>query len=116
MVNFLTKIIGDKREWKAMEARAEALPRDYRILYGEIKPYMWKFSAGDGMDIMPILNDMLGLFETAAADGRGALEVTGEDVAAFCDELLRNVKTYTANWRQELNRDVLQKLRSAELQ
>jgi DNA-binding ferritin-like protein (Dps family) len=34
MNSFLTKILGDKREWKAMEARANALPRDYRIVYG----------------------------------------------------------------------------------
>ena len=47
MENFLKKMIGDKKEWKRMEARAEALPSDYRIVYGEIKKYMWKFTAGD---------------------------------------------------------------------
>ncbi len=36
MSNFLTKILGDKNEWKSMEARADALPRDYRIVYAEI--------------------------------------------------------------------------------
>jgi DNA-binding ferritin-like protein (Dps family) len=112
--NFLKKMIGDKKEWKRMEARAEALPSDYRIVYGEIKKYMWKFTAGDGMDVIAILNDLLGLFETGAADGRRALEVTGEDVAAFCDELLRNAKTYTENWRTSLNRDVMDKLREEE--
>ena len=82
-----------------MQARAKALPNDYQIVYGEIQRYMWQFTAGDGMDIIAILKDLLGLFETGAADGKGALEVTGEDVAAFCDELLRNAKTYTENWR-----------------
>jgi DNA-binding ferritin-like protein (Dps family) len=48
MSNFLTKILGDKNEWKSMEARADALPRDYRIVYAEIMPYMWKFTSGDG--------------------------------------------------------------------
>jgi DNA-binding ferritin-like protein (Dps family) len=109
---FLKKIVGDKKEWRSMEARAKALPRDYQIVYGEIKQYMWKFSAGGGMDIVAILKDLLGLFETGAADGKRALEVTGEDVAAFCDELLRNARTYTDNWRQSLNRDVMRKLRS----
>lgn len=112
MNGFLKKIIGDKKEWRSMEARATALPRDYQIVYGEIKQYMWKFSAGGGMDIVAILKDLLGLFETGAADGKRALEVTGEDVAAFCDELLRNARTYTDNWRQSLNRDVMRKLRS----
>ena len=54
------------------------------------------------------------LFETGAADGKRVLEVTGEDVAAFCDELLRNAKTYTENWRTSLNRDVMDKLREEE--
>lgn len=112
MNGFLKKIVGDKKEWRSMEARAKALPRDYQIVYGEIKQYMWKFSAGGGMDIVAILKDLLGLFETGAADGKRALEVTGEDVAAFCDELLRNARTYTDNWRQSLNRDVMRKLRS----
>ncbi|HEY5881071.1 MAG TPA: DUF1048 domain-containing protein [Nakamurella sp.] len=113
-MDFLKKIIGDKKEWKGMEARAAALPNDYQILYGEIKKYMFRFSAGNGMDIVAILKDLLGLFETGAADGRRALEVTGEDVAAFCDELLRNANTYIENWHEALNRDVMRKLRSEE--
>lgn len=110
MNNFLTKIIGDKKEWRRMEARADALPEDYRIVYGEIKKYMFRFSAGGGMDIVALLKDLLDLFETGAADGKHALDVTGRDVAEFCDELLRNAKTYTENWHEELNRDVMRKL------
>jgi DNA-binding ferritin-like protein (Dps family) len=111
MTNILKKIIGDKKEWRSMEARAAAMPSDYRIVYGEIKKYMWRFTAGDGMDIVAILKDLLDLFETAAADGKRVLEVTGEDVAAFCDELLRNAKTYAQNWRTDLNREVARRLR-----
>jgi DNA-binding ferritin-like protein (Dps family) len=114
MNRFLKKIIGDKQEWRRTEARAKALPSDYQIVYGEIKNYMFKFSSGSGMDTVMILQDLLGLFETGAADGRRVLEVTGKDVAAFCDDLLRNAKTYTAKWHEELNRDVMQKLHSKE--
>ncbi|MBM9467606.1 DUF1048 domain-containing protein [Nakamurella leprariae] len=111
MTDFLKKILGDKKEWRRMEARAAALPGDYRIVHSEIKQYLWRFTAGDGMDIIAILRDLLDLFETGAADGRRALEVTGADVAAFCDELLRNANTYTAKWRETLNRNVADKLR-----
>jgi DNA-binding ferritin-like protein (Dps family) len=111
MTNFLTKIIGDKREWNNMQSRAKALPRDYQIVYNEIMQYMFMRSGGDGMDIIAILKDLLGLFESGAADGKRALEITGEDIAAFCDELLRNAKTFTENWREKLNRDVIKKLR-----
>lgn len=110
MSNLLTKILGDKKEWKAMEARASALPRDYRIVYGEMKSYMWRFTAGDGMDIVAVLKDMLGLFETSAAQGKGVLDVTGEDVAAFCDQRLRGTTSYVDQWRAALNRDVATKL------
>jgi DNA-binding ferritin-like protein (Dps family) len=41
---------------------------------------------------------------------RCVLEITGEDVAAFCDELLRHAKTYTENWREALNHDILKQL------
>jgi DNA-binding ferritin-like protein (Dps family) len=114
MNSFLKKIIGDKKEWWSMEARAKALPSDYRIVYDAIKGYMFMLSSGDGMDTITILKDLLELFETGAADGKRALEVTGEDVAAFCDELLRNAKTLTENWRETMNRDVMKKLRSEE--
>ena len=114
MENFLTRILGDKKDWKRMEARADALPADYRIVYGEIKKYLWRFTAGDGMDIIAILKDLLDLFETGAADGKHALDVTGQDVAAFCDELLRNAKTYTEKWHDALNCDVMDKLQGEE--
>ena len=116
MENFLTRILGDKKEWKRMEARADALPGDYRIVYGEIKKYLWRFTAGDGMDIVAILKDLLDLFETGAADGKHALDVTGQDVAGFCDELLRGAKTYTEKWHDELNRNVMDKLQEQEKQ
>jgi DNA-binding ferritin-like protein (Dps family) len=112
MLDFLNKMIGDKKEWRRMEARAKALPRDYQIVYGEMMQYMFKRSGGDGMDIVAILKDLLGLFETSAAEGKRVLEVTGEDVATFSDELLRNAKTFTENWHEALNRDVMKKLRS----
>ena len=114
MANFFSKIIGDKKQWRAMESRAQALPHDYQVVYDEITHYMFRFVAGTGMDTVAILNDLLGLFETGAADGRRALEVTGRDVAAFCDELLRNAKTYTQKWRTDLNEGVLRQLSREE--
>jgi DNA-binding ferritin-like protein (Dps family) len=71
---------------------------------------MWKSSGGDGTDILPILADLLVLFEMGAAEGRHVLEITGEDVAAFCDELLRNARTSTQDRRDALNREIVGKL------
>ena len=110
MSNFWTKVLGDKKEWRRMEARADALPREYRIVYGEIKPYLWKFTTGDGMGTMAVLKDVLALFETSAAEGRQVLDVTGEDVAAFCDERLQGTSSWVDQRRASLNRDVAEKL------
>ncbi|KAA1424790.1 DUF1048 domain-containing protein [Mumia zhuanghuii] len=110
MTNILNKIIGDKKQWKRMEARAGELPRDYRVVYDEIKRYMWRFTSGDGSDIVAILDDVLATFEAGAADGLGVLEVTGEDVAAFCDDRLQGAKPYDgylAKWRTSLNQVAL---------
>lgn len=109
MNNFLKKIIGDKQAWKALEARAKALPSDYQIVYDEIKDYMWnlwRFSAGNDVGDFSALEDLLGLFEENAAHGKRVLEVTGQDVAAFCDDLFHATET----WRRKLNADILQKL------
>ncbi len=100
----------EKRKYKQMQERAKALPEDYRYVYHKIQDYMWGRSGGSGMDMLPIFADLLDLFETGAAEGKRVLEVTGEDVAAFCDELLRNAKTWTENGHNALNRDIQKKL------
>lgn len=109
---FYKKVTGDKKEWRKMEKRAKALPHDYQVVYDEIKNYMFKFSAGSGMDLAAILKGLLELFEEGAMDHKQVLEITGKDVAGFCDELLKSAKTYPENWRQKLNRNVMAKIES----
>jgi DNA-binding ferritin-like protein (Dps family) len=111
MLDIFKKIIGDKKEYKMMMARVEAMPEDYNFVFKKIQQYMWKFASGDGYDMLKIHYELIELFEAGIAEGKRVLEITGEDVAAFCDELLRNTKTYTENWRKELNRDIMKKLR-----
>ncbi|MGY0692353.1 DUF1048 domain-containing protein [Virgibacillus sp. FSP13] len=106
-MSFIEKIIGslaDKREWKAMEARAKALPSEYRNAYNAIQKYMW--TAGgptDWKDISRIFNGILDLFEEGAAEGKKVTDLMGEDVAAFCDELVKDSKTWRDKYRQKLN-------------
>lgn len=106
----IKKIIASKREYKQQLARVEALPKDYQYVFKKIQGHMWMFAAGAGYDMMKIHYGLIELFEAGAADGKHVLEITGEDVAAFCDELLRSTSTYTENWREALNRDILKKL------
>ncbi|RKN76027.1 DUF1048 domain-containing protein [Paenibacillus ginsengarvi] len=106
----IKKMIQSKREYKQQMARVEALPKDYQYVFKKIQGHMWMFAAGSGYDMMKIHYDLIELFESGAADGKHVLDITGEDVAGFCDELLRSAQTYTENWREALNRDILKKL------
>ncbi|WP_432484592.1 DUF1048 domain-containing protein [Kineococcus esterisolvens] len=110
MSSFLTKVLGDKKEWKAMEARASALPRDYRVVYDEVKSYLWKFASGDATDIIVLLKGVLELFTASAAQGKSVLDVTGTDVASFCDARLRGTTPHLVTWRTSLNRNIAKRL------
>lgn len=109
----IKKIREEKRKYKQQMERVKALPEDYRYVYEKIQHHMWQFVSGSGYDMMHVQADLLELFEQGAADDKKVLEVTGEDVAAFCDELLRNTRTYTEDWRTKLNRDIKNKLGKA---
>lgn len=104
------KIMEEKREYKEHMARVKALPEDYRYVFEKIQEHMWRFATGAGYDMMKVHYDLLELFEAGAAEGKQVLEITGEDVAAFCEELLKNTSTYVEDWREKLNRDIHKKI------
>lgn len=106
MENFIAKMLEDKKQYRQQMARVAALPEDYRFVYQKIQAYMWGFAGGSGMDMLQTQYDLIDLFETGAADGRHVLEVTGEDVATFCDELMRGNRLWTDNLKSRLNRSV----------
>ncbi len=87
-------IIEAKKEWRAHMARVKALPQEYQVVYKEIQKYLYKVGPIDLFEGIGLLSEMVDLFEEGAALGKGVLEVTGRDVAAFCDELIKDSKTY----------------------
>jgi len=109
MLELIKKMIGDKKEYREQMARVEALPEDYRFVFKKIQGYMWNFAGGDGSDMLKTQYELIELFEASAADGKHVLDVTSEDVVGFCDELLRDTKVWTDNFRQKLNRDIMNK-------
>ena len=90
----IKKMRKDKKEYQEMMTRVKALPEEYQFVYEKMTKYMWNFAGGDGFDMLKVQYDLIDLFEEGAAEGKSVLDITGEDVAAFCDELLRNAKTY----------------------
>ncbi|WP_099363708.1 DUF1048 domain-containing protein [Fredinandcohnia onubensis] len=107
-MNIFEKMIGsfdDKREWRAMEARAKALPSEYRNAYKAIQKYMWTAGGGptDWKDSRRIFGGILELFEEGSAEGKKVTDLTGEDVAAFCDDLVKEEQTWKEKYRKKLN-------------
>ena len=91
-------------------ARVNALPRDYRYVFKKIQNHMWQFAAGAGYDMIEVQGGLLELFEQGVTDGKNVLDVTGKDVAGFCDELLKSVNTTKSKHKDKFNRDILDKL------
>lgn len=109
-MSILEKIIGSlnaKREWREIEARGKALPSEYRNAYNAIKKYMYTCGGPtDWKDTSCIFSTLLDLFEEGAAEGRKVTDLTGEDVAAFCDDLVKDVKTWSDKYRTILNNTI----------
>jgi len=79
--------------------KSDVQPEEYRFVFKKIQSHMWQFAAGAGYDMRKIHYDLIALFEAGTAEGKSVLEVTDENVAEFCDELLRSAKTYTGDLR-----------------
>ncbi|MFD0589205.1 DUF1048 domain-containing protein [Paenibacillus sp. GCM10027627] len=99
-------IIQGKKEWRAHVARVKLLPQDYQIVYKEIQKYLFKVGPVELTDEKGLLSGIVDFFEEGAALGKGVLEVTGSDVAAFCDELIKDSKTYADVYQQSVDQEV----------
>jgi DNA-binding ferritin-like protein (Dps family) len=100
------------RDWKAFEARAQALPADYQAAWEQIVAHLSPYGSFTGRNLTPIADAALGLLEEAAADGQGIDEVLGDDIAGFSAALAGGVgaRSYRDRWREQLNRNVARKL------
>lgn len=104
--SFIELIIGDlheKREWRQFTKRVNALSRDYRYTFKKILHYFYNFGYN-----LEMLTDLLELFECSAAEGKLIRDVVGNDVAAFCDELIHANASDTVSPRDRLNQEILE--------
>ena len=99
-------IIEGKKEWRAHVARVKALPQDYQIVYKEIQKYLFKVGPVELTEGTGLLAGIVDLFEEGAAMGKGVLEVTGRDAAAFCDDLIKDSKTYADVYQKSVDQEV----------
>ena len=107
----IKKMMESKREYRQTMARVKQLPEEYQFVFKKIQDHMWMFTSGAGYDMMKIHDGLVELFEEGATQGKRVLEITGDDVAAFCEELMRNASTYTEDWRTKLNKEIHNKIK-----
>lgn len=100
----IQEIIEGKKEWRAHVARVKALPKDYQIVYKEIQKYLFKVGPVDLTEGTGLLSGIVDHFQECAALGKGVLDATGRDVAAFCDELIKDSKTYADLYQEAVDR------------
>lgn len=114
--NFIKLVIGDldeKREYKQMMKRVDALPKDYSYTFKNIQKYMYTVGApGGNMTIftdMTMFTDLVDLFEASAVEGRQVIDVIGSDVGKFCDEFMSAYSTNSEPLREKLNKEIMEK-------
>lgn len=96
-------IIEGKKQWRAHMARVKALPPDYQIVYKEMQKYFFKVGPVDLAD-GSLLSGILDFFEEGVAAGKGVvLELIGDDVAAFCDDLIKDSRTYADIYQESIS-------------
>ena len=95
-------IIEGKKQWRAHMARVKALPPDYQIVYKEIQRYLFKVGPVDVFDGR-LLSGIVDFFEEGVAAGTGVLELIGNDVAAFCDDLVKDSRTYADIYQESIS-------------
>src|SRR5215475_958120 len=90
IAKFMSKMIGDKRQWRRYKARIRNLPESYRIAAEAVERYLMYFGGADGSGWASMFEDLADLFEQSAANGTPIREIVGEDPVEFAEVFLRN--------------------------
>ena len=102
--DFTTKVIGDKRRWREYKARSKQLPPHYRSAIEALERYVFYFGPSEGDGAASVFEDLIDLFERAAADDTPIREIVGEDPVEFVEAIIQNYTRggYVARERDRL--------------
>lgn len=105
---FISKVIGEKGQWRAYKARVKRLPPNYRTAVEAIERYLMHFGALEARSASLLFEDVIDLFERAAADGTPIRDVVGDDPVEFVEALIRNYPKggYVDRERERLARTI----------
>ncbi|MCT9819392.1 DUF1048 domain-containing protein [Microbacterium sp. W1N] len=110
----ITGSLEDKKQYRQYKERVRALPAPYRTAAEALDRYlMIAGGVSDGGTLVRMLDDLVTLFEAAAADGTPVRAIVGENPVEFVDDFLSNYAE--AQWiRKERARLIEQIDRAAE--
>lgn len=87
----LTGSLEDKKRYRQYKARAAALPQSYRLAIDGVERYLTYYGGiTTGAEIVRMFDDLIELFEQAAADGMSIRAVVGDDPVEFVETFLAN--------------------------
>lgn len=104
IVELVVGSLDEKRAYRQLMKKVNALPKEYCYAYKKIQQYMYNFDTIDYGSTM--FHDLLELFEESAAEGKAVLDVVGEDVASFCDELILATNMKAKSSKEKLNQEI----------
>lgn len=93
-----TKLIGDKRRWRAYKARTRQLPAAYRTTIKALERYLLRFGPADADTSASAFEDLASVFEQAATNGTPVREIVGDDPTEFVKAFLEN---YPDDFRED---------------
>ena len=85
---FISKVVGEKGQWREYKARVRRLPPSYRTAVDALERYLKYFGTGGGGTA--IYEDLIDLFEQSAASRTPIREIVGEDPVEFIEAFVRN--------------------------
>ena len=85
---FVSKVVGEKGQWREYKARARQLPASYRTALDALERYLNYFGTGGGGTT--IYADLVDLFEQSAANGTPIRDIVGEDPVEFIETFVQN--------------------------
>jgi DNA-binding ferritin-like protein (Dps family) len=88
---FISKVVGEKGQWRQYKTRTRQLPDNYRKAIDALERYLTYFGAiTTGDTLMSMLEDLADLFEQSAASGTPIRAIVGDDPVEFAETFLAN--------------------------
>ncbi|QIM16594.1 DUF1048 domain-containing protein [Leucobacter insecticola] len=90
-IETVTGSFEDKKRWRKYKARKQDLPQSYRTAINGLERYiMYAGAIVKGDILMQMMEDLLDLFEQAAADSTSIRNIVGDDPVEFAEDFLLN--------------------------